>query len=117
LSLEFVADEDVDYRLIKILRNKGWKILSILEESKGISDREVLDIVLSKNAILITEDSDFGEWVFAHGFKIGVIFLRYKQEALDKISNVLIKVIEDHGENLKEKFVVITPNKIRIREI
>ncbi len=50
-----------------------------MKEYQGISDKEVLNLAREFNAILITEDSDFGEWVFAHREKItGVIFLRYK---------------------------------------
>jgi hypothetical protein len=39
----------------------------VREESPGISDRDVLSRAVEMNRILLTEDSDFGEWIFAHG--------------------------------------------------
>lgn len=66
----------------------------------------------------ITEDSDFGHWVFARGEKdISVIFLRYESKDLNSITDSLIKVLNDYRISLYGKFVVITVNKIRIRDI
>ena len=48
---------------------------------------------------------------------ISVIFLRYDSRDLVKITDSLIKVLNDYGSSLYGKFVVITVNKIRIREI
>jgi len=115
LCLKIVGDENVNYRIIKALREKGIEVLSIHEEYRGISDEEVLKLVVSVNGILLTEDSDFGEWVFAHKKKAGVIFLRYPSQKIEEIIASLLKILEK--ENLQNKFVVITPKKVRIREL
>jgi predicted nuclease of predicted toxin-antitoxin system len=40
--------------------------------------RAVVNLSVSENRILLTEDKDFGWLIYAHGHKaIGVIFLRY----------------------------------------
>ena len=49
--------------------------------------------------------------------QISVIFLRYDSKDIVKITDSLIKVLHDYGASLYGKFVVITVNKIRIREI
>jgi hypothetical protein len=65
----------------------------------------------------LTEDSDFGEWVFVHKVRsISVLFLRYKTEEIKRISDSLVKTLIDSGVSLSGKFVVITVNKIRIRD-
>ncbi len=70
------------------------------------------------NAILVTEDSDFGEWVFAHNeSSIGIIFLKYHYRDLEKISQTLIDTLKKFKKELYNKFVVITPKKVRIRKI
>ena len=75
-------------------------------------------MVSQNSAILITEDNDFGEWVFVHGYKnVGVIFLRYNPIELNEINKAIIKVLEKYEERLFKKFIVITSKKIRIREI
>ena len=53
------------------------------------------------NSILITEDNDFGEWIFAHKIKtVGVVFLRYHFSDVDKIINSIIKIIEKYNNKL-----------------
>ena len=66
----------------------------------------------------MTEDSDFGEWVFAHNeSSIGIIFLKYHYRDLEKISQTLIDTLKKFKKELYNKFVVITPKKVRIRKI
>lgn len=67
---------------------------------------------------MLTEDKDFGEWVFAYKEKdVGIVLLRYKPEKLSGIVSSLTEVLNKHKSSLKIKFVVITPNKVRIREL
>lgn len=117
MSLRILADESVDYRIVKALRSKGFEVISVLEENPGIPDKDVIGHAKVNNALLLTEDSDFGEWVFVHKTRnISVIFLRYKAEEIENISDSLIKTLIDYSVSLSGKFVVITVNKIRIRE-
>ncbi len=70
------------------------------------------------DAILLTEVSDFGELVFSHRYQnVGVIFVRYVQKDLSQIVRSLAKVILQYDQALYNKFVVITPSKIRIRDL
>ena len=66
MQLKILADENVDYQIIKNLRNKGFNVISILENYRGTPDKEVLNLAMNKEALLLTEDKDFGEWIFAH---------------------------------------------------
>lgn len=118
MHLKLLADESLDFRIVLKLREAGFETISVLKDYQGISDKKVLSLARQFNAILITEDSDFGEWVFAHKEKAtGVIFLRYKSEEVQNISSSLIMLINKHGVELYSKFVVITVKKIRIRGI
>jgi len=118
LASKILADEDVDFRIVTALKNKTFDVISVLREYQGMSDEDVIGITKRFNAILLTEDSDFGHWVFARKEKeISVIFLRYENKELGNIINSLLKVLNSFGSSLYGKFVVITANKIRIREI
>lgn len=113
-----IVDESVDIRIVNKLRNENYNVISILEEYRSISDKEVLHLAKKHEAVLLTEDSDFGEWVFSHKKKgFGVIFLRYKQHDLEKILDSLLLVLNRHKDTLFNKFAVIKTTKIRIREI
>ena len=114
---EILADENVDYRIVKNLRNEGFKVISILEDYRGLSDKKILELSRNQRALLLTEDKDFGEWIFAHKEQgIGVIFLRYKSDEVKEISKSLINVLLKYTDSLYRKFAVVRVNKIRIRE-
>jgi len=118
LQFKLLADESLDFRIVLNLRNAGFEVISVIEDYSGISDKEVLNLAIKFNAILITEDSDFGEWIFAHREKTtGVVYLRYSSKELQEIASALIILINKYGINLYGKFTVITAKKVRIREL
>ncbi len=115
---KIVADESVNFNIVKYIIAEKFDVISILKYHSGISDLQVLQISIDNKAILITEDSDFGKWIFSHNQKpFCVIFLRYNQVEIDRIKEHLIKILTLKIEQLMNKFIVITPEKIRIREI
>ncbi|PKK38091.1 hypothetical protein BWI96_03150 [Siphonobacter sp. SORGH_AS_0500] len=85
-----LADENIDHNLIEALRSVGIEVMSIYEEFRGISDYSIIEISRNPSRIILTEDKDFGEWVFAHQVKdISVVLLRYElkeTEAIKKLS-------------------------------
>lgn len=118
MQLRILTDENVDFGIVKDLRSKGFEVISILENYQGISDKEVLELAISKEALLLTEDKEFGEWIFAHKQKsIGIIYLRYTSEELKVISNSLLGLLLKYGDSLYGKFAVIKANKLRMREL
>lgn len=113
-----LADENVNKKIIDSLRGIGIEVFSISESLSGIPDEEIISISKEKNAIIFTEDKDFGEWVFAHNEKeISVIFLRYKFHEVQKIINILMGLSDQHFVDYHGKFTTITTKKIRIRNI
>ena len=116
--MKLVADECVDFGIIRELRRNGVEIYSILEEIASIKDKTVLEIANEKGWLLLTEDKDFGELVFR--FKLpnhGVVLVRII--GLDrsiKISRV-VALILDHYEQLQNAFTVISNEKTKIRRI
>ncbi|MDQ3019207.1 MAG: DUF5615 family PIN-like protein [Bacteroidota bacterium] len=113
-----MADENIDSRIIKELRNRDFIVISIREKYGGMPDEDVLYLCKDNKAILLSEDKDFGEWVFAYDFKdVSVILLRYNPIDLQKIIPSIINLLSEHDSELISKFVVITTNKIRIRNI
>lgn len=117
MSHRLLADESVNFHIVRFLRSQDYEVVSIIENNPGISDKRVLDLTREFDAILLTEDSDFGEWIFAHKIIVkGVIFLRYKPENLKDIVRSLNLILEKN-ENLLHHFIVVTERKIRYREI
>ncbi|MFB0907667.1 MAG: hypothetical protein QMB03_05195 [Spirosomataceae bacterium] len=68
--------------------------------------------------IILTEDKDFGEWVFAHkAEEISVLFLRYRFVETEEIIRILLKLLESRMEDFIGYFTTVTTKKIRRRKI
>lgn len=71
-----LADENLHPRLIQSLRGADVDVFSVKEHNRGISDEEIITFSKNPPRIILTEDKDFGEWVFAHHEKsISMILL------------------------------------------
>ncbi|HNP95037.1 MAG TPA: DUF5615 family PIN-like protein [Cyclobacteriaceae bacterium] len=114
MQFQIVADESVDYRIVKGLRVAGFSVLSIIENSVSISDEEVLRTAVSNNALLITEDKDFGELVFRFNRNhTGILLLRLGSKDSVEIS---VKNISEYYEMLQNKYSVLTEHRLRIKD-
>lgn len=116
--LHFLADESVDFRIVKHIRSLGFTVLSILEEQAGSSDDHVLALANQTNSILITEDKDFGELVFRlKQSGKGIILLRLSGITIENKRHLIDHCLTTFGLELSEKFVVITKDKMRIKAL
>lgn len=64
--MRFLANENFPKLAIKILRNAGYKIHSVVEETPGEKDINILKRAQNDNLIIITFDKDYGELIFRH---------------------------------------------------
>ncbi|MFM9838304.1 MAG: DUF5615 family PIN-like protein [Cyclobacteriaceae bacterium] len=68
--------------------------------------------------IILTNDKDFGNWVFAHNQKnISVVFLRYQFPDRAKIIDIVVKLFQEHQTSLHGKFTTVTVKKIRTTKL
>jgi predicted nuclease of predicted toxin-antitoxin system len=113
-----IADENIDAAFILALRKIPIKVISIREDFSGITDEAIIKLAKKSECILLTEDKDFGEWVFAHNVKgISVVFLRYSVKQKEKMISILLNLMKEKRTHLHNKFTTITINKIRMRAI
>ncbi|HUJ03551.1 MAG TPA: DUF5615 family PIN-like protein, partial [Rhizomicrobium sp.] len=64
-SLRWVADECISAKLVAQIRAEGHDVLYVLEQSPSSKDRSVLDLAIREQRLLLTDDKDFGELIFA----------------------------------------------------
>ena len=116
--MRFLADEGCDFILVRTLRAAGHDVLAVSEITFRAEDSEVIDLALREKRILLTEDKDFGQLVYAHGQKtLGVIFLRFPHSARERISKNVCSLVKQQGENLYGCFITVQPGRIRISHI
>ena len=116
--MKFLLDENVGKLVAEFLRKKGFDVKSAIEEFRGYPDEKILKIASKENRILVTLDQDFGRMICqSKPPHKGVILLRLKNESQRAIIEFLGKALNQlKEEDFKNKFVIITEEKIRIRE-
>jgi predicted nuclease of predicted toxin-antitoxin system len=116
--LTIVADEGVDRLTVEVLRGEGHTVIYIAEESPSISDEEVLSRAATAEAVLLTQDKDFGDLIFRQRrLALGVLLLRIAEMTSEARAECVLKVFRDHGKELKGAFSVVSPRALRIRKI
>lgn len=113
--MRFLADESCDFAVVRSLRDAGHDVLAIAEIHRGASDEEVIDLAASEHRILITEDKDFGQLVFAAArTNSGVVFVRFPVAARDSLAATVLELVSSRAETLYSCFVVVEPGRIRV---
>jgi len=113
--VRFVADESCDFALVRALREAGHDVIAIAELSPQATDEYILEMSRQAARILITEDKDFGELVYAGTRETcGVILLRFPGDARAAMARALIDAVQSLADKLLSGFVVIEPGRIRI---
>jgi len=117
LNQIFLADESCDFTIIRTLRAEGFDVVSVAESYPSIADETVLEIAYREKRLLLTEDKDFGEWIFSHGKKMyGIVLFRYPARLRQNIGNLTVELVNEHGLLLTNNFTVIEPGRARIRK-
>jgi uncharacterized protein with PIN domain len=76
--MDLVANESCAGPVIRALRAAGHDVLAIAESAQGAGDEAVIARTFSEGRVLITEDRDFGELVYARGhWTAGVVFVKF----------------------------------------
>lgn len=115
--MRFVADECLDARIIQRLIEDGHDLVVVRTELTGRSDAEVLRLTEQHDAVLITEDKDFGELVFRlRAIHAGVILVRMPGTPGAEQAELVSRAILSRGDALLQAFTVITMNRLRIRK-
>ena len=97
------------------LRIEGHDVLSVREVNSGAEDEQVIAFALREKRLLLTEDKDFGQLVYAYGKRtIGVIFLRYQAPIRQQMCQWVVKLVEQQGETLQGCFVTVQIGRARI---
>ena len=77
-----------------------------------------MGLAIRGKRILLTEDKDFGQLVFAAGRgAIGILLLRYPPRARPRLPSDVADLLCRKGESLRGSFAVVQPGRIRIRRL
>jgi len=113
----FLANENFPKPSVNILRENGFEVKSIQEDSPGISDEEVIKIALGLNLIILTFDRDYGELIFRHSKDLppSVVFFRDKGNDPTFAARILLNLLSNSDVSINNAFTVIEEKSIRQR--
>jgi len=91
-------------------------VTAVSDVAGGLPDERVLEMAVQETAVLLTEDKDFGRYVYSEGRATGgVIFVRYPARFRADLPRVVLELVAQRGETLVGKFTVVQLGRIRIR--
>ena len=113
--MQFLADESCDFAVVRALREKGHDVCAVCELTRRSVDREVIELAYRQGRVLLTEDKDFGQLVFAsHAASAGVLLIRFPSNARRTLGETVSQLVEERSDQIVGAFVVIEPGHIRI---
>jgi predicted nuclease of predicted toxin-antitoxin system len=116
--VRLLADESCDFAVVRALRGAGHDVVAVAEIAAQSSDEEIIRLALRERRVLVTEDKDFGQMVFAAGkATLGVVFLRYPGKTRQWIARDLVSVVNSQAERLIGCFITVQPGRIRFTRL
>ncbi len=114
-SIKFLADENVDARLVKFLSGKN---IDIKYSSKGLRNSKLFSIACEENRVLLTHDKDFMNILLTSDQTFpGIVIIRIHPPRLEKLETSIINLIEYFSEeDIKDKVVLLAEESIKIME-
>ena len=121
----YLADENLDRRLIEALRNHSeqqdvppWIVHSVFEDYRSIADDQVIAVANELDAVILTEDKDFGELTYRLGLaNRGIVLIRLSGMPIDQKIDLVIRVLEQLADRLYGYFTVVQVERVRSRKL
>jgi predicted nuclease of predicted toxin-antitoxin system len=113
--MKFLAEENFPWPAVCALREHGFEVAWLTEESPGLADEQVLARCVNQKLILLTLDKDFGELVFQRGLPLdsGVVLFRVEAESPAQFTQLVLAALRSR-EDWSGFFSVITSDRIRM---
>ena len=99
-----------------MLTEAGYDVLLASDIDPIAADEYLLSLATRERRIIITEDKDFGELVFAQGLPHWCV-IRFVEIPATEKAECLRELIDNHSDSMLEgAFIVVTQNRVRIRQ-
>ncbi len=113
--MKLLADENVSWPLVRLLRNMGLDVAWIPETSyRGISDIEVISLANKDERVVLTRDSDFLKPYLRIRTRHGIIYIGepIRRDIIEKITKNIVKALEIIKE--KPLLIIVTSSTIEL---
>ncbi len=117
--MRFLANENFPRTSVNRLRELGYDIASVIEDSPGVPDFEVLERAADEERIILTFDRDYGELIYRLGMPspAGVVYFRYVPLTPEEPAKDLLRLLNLEGVSLEGRFTVVERTQMRQRPL
>ncbi|MEH1891859.1 MAG: DUF5615 family PIN-like protein [Nostoc sp.] len=117
--MRFLANENFSLPSVRLLRQAGYDVASVTEDSPGIEDTEVLTHAANEQRVILTFDRDYGELIYRLRLPspTGVIYLRFRPHTPEEPATLLLNLLQIEGLQFEERFTVVERDQIRQRPL
>jgi predicted nuclease of predicted toxin-antitoxin system len=117
--MNFLVDQDVYGVTVQFLKSLGHDVVTAAQLGLAqASDEKLLQVAKKEDRLFVTRDRDFGNLVFVHGYKTGIVYLRMLPYTQSQVHVELQRILSLYSEGeLKCIFLVVEPGRHRIRKL
>ena len=115
--MRFLTDENIAVSIVKFLRNKGFDVKDVKEESLyGSPDKDIFELAKKENRIILTHDKDFVGIVKNDKADFeGILLIRCKKQSPENVSAILNKVLKlDIIKKAKNRLFILDEKDLTI---
>ena len=96
--MRFLANENFPLVSVKRLRAAGHDVASVIEDSPGVKDHQVLARAHEESRIILTFDRDYGDLIYRRKLPMpaGVLYLRFDPVSPEEPAEFILL---EFGEN------------------
>ena len=116
--MRFVVDECCPRSLVVALRDAGHEASYVRDDMGGVSDIDVAAAASAQGRIVVTLDYDFGDLaVRSLAAPVGVIIVQATTLLPHEQPLAVVSLVQDVGDGLLGKLVILSKNKRRLRDL
>ena len=117
--MHILANENIPQASVRRLRQAGHDVAAIIEDSPGISDRDILARAAGEQRYVLTFDRDYGELIYRRGLPPppGVIYFRFDPLTPTELAEHRLVLLEQPSLSFHGQFNVVERNALRQRPL
>lgn len=115
----FLANENFPMASIRMLRDANYNVASVIEDSPGSKDYDVLRRANVETRVILTFDRDYGELIYKHKLftPAGVVYFRFDPATPEEPGKILLTILDNSKISIVGEFTVAEKSRIRQRTI
>jgi predicted nuclease of predicted toxin-antitoxin system len=117
--MDFLANENFPLSSVRLLREAGHRVVSILQEAPGSKDEDILKRACTEGLVILTFDRDYGELIYRHQdlTPAGVVYFRFGPVTPSEPADILRNIIDRADLSVIGKFTIVERGRVRQRAL